>query len=180
MAEEYQIVSSNPVTQGFYEHCRDEGNSHRMAEMLAFQQAPRCNTDREFFEGVGTLAKQFEGDEKVLDQITRNSMKHGHKPNANDMYVSALAKFPGDPKAFVPASGGRGHVQEVCEQRGWACSGSVNVKSREAESAPKKVALGEDIVRSKIRQMVRNNPDNARKSYRELRESVIDKHGPKK
>jgi hypothetical protein len=177
---DYPVVSEDPFVQGFYEHVRDGGDSHRMAEMLAFRQAPRANTDREFFEGRGTLETQFSGTPDALNYVIRNAMKHGYKPNPNDVYTSALARFPGDPQAFVPATGGRGHIQAVCERRGWACEGSVNVKSREPTEAPKSIRLGEDIVQKKIRKMVRENPDNARRPIGELRDEIINKHGSKK
>jgi len=119
------LVSDDVRIQAFYEHLRGNGESHRMSEMLAFQQAPRAMTDAVFFEGFGTLDKQFAGDEKVRDQVIKRAMASGYKPNNNDVYLSALARYPGDPEAFVPATGGRGHVKKVCEKRGWECDGAV-------------------------------------------------------
>ena len=65
----HQVVSDNIHIQAAYEWLRNKGETHRMAEMLAFQEAPRANTDREFFEGLGTLDKQFDYDGKMHEGV---------------------------------------------------------------------------------------------------------------
>ena len=146
----YPIVSHNPKLQAYYEWLRRNGNSHNLADMLAFRQAPRANTDREFFEGMGTLDTQFSGDEAMRDRLIAKAKSKGYKPNPNDVYLSSLARYPGDPEAFVPATGGRGHIKAVCEKRGWECDGSVKTKYREPEEAPKKKRLAEKIIKRKM------------------------------
>lgn len=123
-----------------YTGCIERGESVMLAEMLALQQAPRGMTDDVFFSGVGTLDQQFKGDEgkAQLGLLVNEAKKRGHKPNYNDYYVSGLASFPGDPDAFVPRTGGRAHVKNVLEKKGWASEGAVNVKGREPESDPHK------------------------------------------
>lgn len=174
------LVSSNVGTQAFYEHLRGKGESHKMSEMLAFQQAPRAMTDAVFFEGFGTIDKQFAGDEKVRDQIIKRSMAAGYKPGNNDVYLSALARYPGDPEAFVPATGGRGHIKAVCEKRGWESDGAVQTKRREPESDPTSTRLAKDLVNQKVAEAVKKNPDLKRKDQGELRHDIINKHGGKK
>ena len=175
----HPLVSQDPNLQAFYEWLRGKGNSHKMAEMLAFREAPRTNTDREFFEGMGTLSKQFPGEEKMLDQVVAVAKSKGYKPNANDVYLSALAKYPGDPKAFVPATGGRGHIQKVCEDRGWECDGTVKTKYREPEEAPKKRKLAEPIIKRKMLDAHARRPETKEMDQGELRQQMIDKHGSK-
>ena len=70
----YPTVSRHEGIQSDYEWLRNNGNSHTMAEMMAFRQGPRSMTDREFFEGQGTLAKQFDGDERALDKLVENQL----------------------------------------------------------------------------------------------------------
>ena len=172
----YQAVSDNMVIPAAYEWLRNKGESHRMAEMLAFQEAPRANTDREFFEGIGTLDKQFDYDGKMHEGVVKLAMKHGYKPNNNDVYLSSLARFPGDPEAFISPSGGRGQIKDTCERRGWECHGTVKTKRREPEEAPKKKSLGEDIVRRTMAEEHAKNPDTKRMDQGELRHNIIKKH----
>lgn len=173
-------ISNDPAVQARYVECLSNGCAPRLAEMLAFQSAPKAMTDREFFEGRGTLAKQFSGEEAVLEKVIAAAKKRGYVPNANDVYCAGLADSIGDPAAFVPATGGRGHVQQVCEQRGWACDGAVQVKKRPLEAAPVSVPLAADIVDRGVRSLIAKDPDKARKvSKRELQEQVIHQHGAK-
>jgi hypothetical protein len=139
-------------------------------------------TDREFFQGHGTLDQQFGGDTASLMEVVSSARAHGYNPGAHDVYMDNLAQFPGDPDAFVPATGGRGHVQKVCEKRGWSCKGSVNVKSaapkRDAIKSPK-TDLAEDIVQAEVNKRIKRDPANAKRSRAELREEVIGKHALK-
>jgi hypothetical protein len=172
----YPLVSSNPETQAYYEWLRKKGNSHKLADMLAFGKAPKARTDREFFAGIGTLEKQFDHDGKMHEGVVKLAMKHGYKPNNNDVYLSSLARFVGDPEAFVSPSGGRGQIQDTCEKRGWECHGTVNTKYREPEEAPKKKAMGNDILARKVMEAHKANPDTKRMDQGELRHDIIEKH----
>jgi len=172
----YPRISSNIEVQTYYEWLRGKGESHNMSEMLAFGQPPRARTDREFFEGIGTLEKQFSYDGKMHEGVVKLAMKHGYKPNNNDVYLSSLARFVGDPEAFVSPTGGRGQIQETCERRGWECHGTVNTKYREPEEAPKKKSMGKDILDRKVREAHKANPDTVRMDQGELRHDIVKKH----
>ena len=172
----YPFVSSDRVIQAHYEWLRNKGESHKISEMLAFGQPPRARTDREFFEGMGTLDKQFDYDGKMHEGVVKLAMKNGYKPNNNDVYLSSLARFPGDPEAFISPSGGRGQIQDTCERRGWECHGTVNTKHRQPEEAPKAKPLGEDIVRRAMAEEHTKNPDTKRMDQGELRHNIIKKH----
>jgi hypothetical protein len=171
----YPLISKDPGVQKFYESMRRKGESHSISEMCAMRSAPRGMTDSVFFAGVGTLADQFLGDEAMLEKLVANATAKGHKPSANSYYCAPLANEPGDPLAFIPPSGGRGHVQAVCEQRGWACDGSVKVKGRKDE--PKKTRLATDIVNQLVDMRIAADPDQARVDRRDLQAEVISKHG---
>jgi len=163
----------------FYLSQREKGVNHQIAAMTACQAAPRSMTDRELFEGMGPLAKQFEGEEDYLDRIVAGARAHGHNPGANDVYMSNLARFEGDPLAFVPPTGGRGHIRKVCEDRGLPCEGAVNVKGREPSEDPlaKKIPLANSIVAREMNHRIKKDPGLKEKDPRELREAIIDKHG---
>lgn len=154
----------------------------RLRDMLRSQSAPRCMTDREFFQGIGTLDKQFADDEEGLREVVRIARSHGYNPGAHDVYMDNLAQFPGDPEAFVTPSGGRGQIKRVCEKRGVSCHGAVEVKAvaptRDHVKSPK-CLLADDIVDDEIKRRVKKDPSLAKKSRAELREQVIDKHALK-
>mgnify|MGYP006908267043 CR=1 FL=1 len=179
-----KTVSDNPQVQVFFEMLVEQGQSESMAEILATRRPPRVETDREFFLDHGMLAKQFQthmkDNQKEMEYYLRVAKKMGHNPGANDVYVSSIARFPGDPEAFVPPTGGRGHVKKVLEERGWASSGIVNTKYREPEEDPreKAVPLSDRIVHGEMRKRIRENPDEARKDYDELKSEIVADHGP--
>jgi hypothetical protein len=165
------------VNQALYEQAKANGATDRLAEMLAAQQAPGARTDREFFRAHSTLDAQFKVD-RHLKHYVRQAKKAGYKPNINDVYLSQLARFPGDPEAFI--SGGRNQIRRVLEKRGWGCEGIVDVKPSQYQPEIPDIPLGADIIKETACEMVRENPDLAKKSKRELTEMVIDKHAPKK
>lgn len=174
----YPTVSDNPNVQAFYVQMRKKGQSHNIAEMCALREASKSQTDTDFFRGVGTLADQFRGVEWQLEHNTHYAKKNGYKPNHNDFYISSLARFPGDPQAFVPATGGRGYIKKICEERGIPCEGMVNyTPSQRIEKEPESCKLAPDIVENTVNELVSENPDLKRTDRQELREMVIEKHG---
>lgn len=174
------IAKAHPSRRAFYQVMIEKGESPRLAEMLALQQAPQINTDDTWFARFGTLEDQFKGDARGLKQVTDAAQQHGHKPNPNSVYYSGLAAFPGDPKAFI-TNAPQGHIRSVCEERGQGSRGLVNVKAREPESDPLDVSFVADDISDRIIEGWRKeDPDKIKKmSLRELREEVNHKHAHK-
>ena len=178
IAEKYPIVSEDPGIQIEYEEIRRAGQSHKCAEMFALQQGPALDTDTTFTSGKGTLRDQFDGDEQGLQAVVTAAQRRGYTPNATDTYEPQLADFVGDPRAFVPyATGGKAHVAAVCKEKDLACHGKVEVK-RERKPPPKEIPLAEDLVEQNARRAIEKNPDLAHGNMAELREEMIEKHGP--
>ena len=179
--DESAIASDGSTRLALYMRLRREGKDHRLADMLASQRPPGGFTDDTFFSGIPRLAEQI-GDDKQVERYVNAARKHGYNPSPNDMYQPGLARFPGDPEAFLNRSRGRSYIRDLCRQRGWGCNGAVNVESREPDSDPYAkencVPLGNDIVNSFARDMVKKNPDLKRKNRAELRQMILDKHGP--
>lgn len=153
----------------------------KLCEMFASRQAPSSVSDRELFKGWGTLDKQFGNDPKYLQHITRTAQRHGYRPNASDMYHPGLADFAGDPKAFIPATGGRGHVMKVIKQRNVTVDEPLyKHKATEPSEDPwkKRVPLAEKIVKRLMKQYIQKDPSLA-KNKRELRQRIIATHGQK-
>lgn len=94
---------------------------------------PAALTDREFMEGFCN-GNQFEGQEAMGDELAAISAAHGLTSTKGLVYKGGLARFAGDPEAWV---GGRGDVQRVLEERNrrgenWSADGAVTVKPSEA------------------------------------------------
>jgi hypothetical protein len=174
-------MTSYGVTRlALYVKMRRTGQGHRFAEMIAAQKSPACMTDDVFFAGMPRLAEQMPP--RQLQNVLASAKRHGFTPSADAVYHSGLARFQGDPEAFVTRSMGRTYIKRLCEQRGWACEGGVKVAARQPENDPldKKncVPMAEDLIRSNARKMIRQNPDLAHLPKQKLREKVLQKYGP--
>jgi hypothetical protein len=172
------------VTRGaFYFRARMQGSSDRAAAMYALQKTARIETDDVFFQGAKPLYEQFES-QQALNRTLRESKKRGFTPDKNAIYYPNLARFRGDPEAYVTRAMGRSYIRKLLENRGWSAEGGVNVKGREPESDPLDAKnckpLGEDIVRRRMSEEIKKNPDLARgKNRKELRQKIIERHGSK-
>lgn len=133
-----------------YLACRLDGVSHKLAEMFALQSPPMSNTDREFLEGQGGCYDQFDGNE-YIGNFHRYMAKKNGVDTTGKVYLSGLAAFPGDPKAWVS---GRGDAQRVVEERGWSCDGSVKVKGEVLPPTSPKFTVADDIVAERAARLV--------------------------
>lgn len=178
-----EFVSPNVTRGAQYWMMRETGSSDKFAAMIALQSGPALSTDDTFFQGQKPLYDQF-GSQRHLDRYLKVSKKYGFTPNPNSTYFSALARFPGDPEAYVSRAQGRSYIRKLCEKRGWACEGAVSVNHREPDNdplAPEKCKpLGEDIIRRRVTEEIKRNPDMSPKDRKSLREKIIEKHGPTK
>ena len=139
---------------------------------------PSIKTDAQFLKNHGTLDKQFEGDKRQLDEITGTAKKHGYNPNPNDTYIPTLARYPGDPLAFVPPDSPKNHIKKVCEATDRAGEGDVTVQ-RGPKRPQKTVRLGDDLIQEEAAMRIAENPEEALKPKEQLRNEILDKHGAK-
>ncbi len=110
--------------------------------MLVTGVGPYLNTDSTFLEGTEN-GRQFQNRPEQGDFYAQVAKKHGQNVKGKK-YLSQLARFPGDPEAFVSS---RGDVQKVLEARGWGSDGAVNVKARQVDVKPAApVEVADDIV----------------------------------
>lgn len=172
----HDIATAHSAVQSHYLDLLRRGNSPMLAEMLALRRAPGAKTDREFLAGRGTLADQI-GDSAQLQAIVAAAKRQGYTPGANDVYDPGLARRMGDPEAFIPAHDARGHVRRVCEARGWAAHGMVEVKGRQPDQEPENCRLAPDLIEERMRHMVADNPELACTDKAELAAEIVEKHG---
>ena len=167
------------IVNGKYISCDDNPPPEsRLKEALDNKRFPPIRTDSTFLANHGTLDKQFEGDDRQLNKVVEEARKRGYNPNPNDTYIPSLARFTGDPLAFVPAGNPRNHIKKVCEETDRACEGAVEVE-RKSKPMPETVRLGEDLVQEEAAMRIAENPEEALKPKDQLRNEILDDHGAK-
>lgn len=118
--------------------CVEGGCNEKLADMLARQQPPCAVTDATFLRGNDN-GSQFQDNPDRGDYLKRVAEEGGQMVKGKK-YLAQLARFPGDPEAWVD---GRGDVERVCRKRGWGCDGAVNVPTeipRRHKKKPKPLA----------------------------------------
>jgi hypothetical protein len=113
----YPVIDDDPAIQDAYVAMRENGQSHKMAEMLATRSAPGLKTDTRF-------AARLDANADVPARYRRMAKAAGVVTDGKQ-YMRQLAAFPGDPQAWV---GGSDDVKRVCKHRGWGCDGAVDMK----------------------------------------------------
>lgn len=180
---EDRLTSYGLPCLALYVKMRRTGKDHRFSEMVATQAGPVLSTDDTFFAGMGTLDNQFQS-QKHLNRFLKAAKAHGYTPSPNDVYMPGLARFKGDPEAWVSRAQGRAYIRKLLEGRGYRCNSNLsNIESCEPSDdplAPKNCKpLGEDIIRRRISEYQKADPSLRKKDRRELREMVIEKHAHK-
>lgn len=158
-------------------------NADKWATLLCLNQFPGIRTTDTFWAGRKTWVEVY--GESYANNVKRNLAKKGINLLPGQEYMPELVR-PGygphnpDPEAVVSFNNARGYIKSLCEKRGWASEGAVEVKSREPEQDPYEnaPAMGEDLIRQKGRQMVEKNPQLRKLPRRELREKVLERFGP--
>jgi hypothetical protein len=141
--------------------------------MLETGVGPFLMTDSTFLENRCN-GNQFEGREWAGDDYKAVAKKAGVSTTGK-VYMSSLATFPGDPKAWVS---GRGDVQKYLEETGRGSTGAVTVKAREAEEPPPPpIGVAESCVDREVRNVLEGQTVT-KKEYVEAREKVRERLTP--
>lgn len=127
-------VFDPPLPKDYQAQC-----DSRLGRVFESRVFPGLNTDTTFLANRGTLDQQIE-DPIVLDRVIKGAKKEGYTPKPTDVYISGLADYPGDRKAFV-GSDAKGHIRKVCEEKGVGCQGSVNIPMPERRIDPEAAVL---------------------------------------
>lgn len=118
-----------------YAECIADGCSPSLADMLASASPPGCVTDATFLAGHCN-GSQFSKTPGLGNRLREIAESQGQSTSGK-VYLGSLAKYPGDPEAWVD---GRGDVKRVCEKRGWGCDGAVRVAPRDVGRLPNRKA----------------------------------------
>jgi hypothetical protein len=172
---DYEDAASQLFGEDFlhYVTCREGGTSHRLALMFALSRPPMSNTDREFLEGHCN-GSQFEDRPDHGDAYQAVAAEEG-VDTTGAVYMSGLAAYPGDPRAWIR---GRDDARKVCEERGWDCDGAVTVRAAVRNPAPGPV-VADDILDDAADRLVEDHPVELSAAPRqELKEMVLEKRRP--
>lgn len=182
MISTVRLVSHNPEIQARYEECLENGCTDKLAEALAFREGPALRTDVSLLEGHSN-GNQFAGSKERERQgnFYRKVAKRAGVCVQGKVYLSALANYPGDPKAWVSD---RHDVERVLEENDMQAVGVVNRQARTPEREPRKPALAggvaPDIIDREVAAALAENPEIAPtpKEKVDLREKIIEKRKP--
>lgn len=190
---EYVTECGGYVTRGAI-YCRvrrekDEprATSDRWATMLSLNAVPAIKTSDTFWAGRKTWVEVF--GEDYANKIKKGLAKKGVNILPGYEYMPELVRqdmgfgpHNPDPEAVVPFNGARSYIKNLCEKRGYSCDGAVTVQGRAPErdelADENCIPLGEDIIRRKACDMVKKDPSLRFKTKAELRQKVLEKHGP--
>lgn len=167
MVDQFPIISGDPVVQDLYVQLRMAGESHGIAEVLATRSFPGVRTDSEFNKGRCN-GNQFEHHPGLGDYYRGVAEAEGQSTTGKT-YISQLARYPGDPEAWVS---GRGDVERVCRDRGWGCSGAgVEIKTGDRKPADD-VKIAPDIIEREVTEYIESHPGE-RLSREGVREKLL-------
>jgi len=151
----------------------------KWASMLALNAFPGIQTTDTFWGGRKPWHELYTAD--YAANVKKKLAENGFNIKAGDEYMPELARFVGDPEAVVPFGGARSYIKKLCETRGWAATGAVNVKHREPDAdllANENCPLSEKVIRQKTSDLVRLDPSLKKLHRQEMREKVLEKFGP--
>ncbi len=184
--EEYVSVCGFPVSRGtLYWKCRLTGSGDRFAAMLALGQPPGIETTDTFWAGRKSWREVYGPDSTYVKDVEKRLRSQGIEIGDKE-YMPELARHRGDKEAVFSRNNIRGEIKSLCQRRGWAVEGAVNVEHRGPDSdplAPENCKpLADHIVARTMRDIVKANPDLKHKiktpqGRRTLREQIIAKHG---
>jgi hypothetical protein len=145
----------------------------RLRDLLDSGQPPAANSDREFWRGRWN---QFADTPAQGDHYARIARARG-QDTTGKAYLPSLARFPGDPLAWVS---GKGDAEAVIDNNGWGSEGSINRPVRKV-AEPLDVPLAADIVAGLVAKELDRVPEADRPGVNvaDVREKVTDKHTPR-
>lgn len=169
----WPIVSQDPIQQDRYEQMRREGQSHNMAEMLASRAFPGVVTDATFMTGrhnhAGLSDVHPESRQHYLDQAQQAGVHVGGRA-----YMASLARFPGDPQAWVDS---RADVERVARMNNMTVqSPTINVQAPRYYDPGPEVRVAPDIINNVVGHMAAQDP-YIRQNAPDYAQDVADRLG---
>ncbi len=117
-----------------FRECLQNGCSPILAELLATRSFPGVRgTDRSFMQGRHLDGSQFEGTPPGVGRdYVAKALAAGVNP-AGKYYSGPLARFPGDPQAWVDSLA---DVRRIAEERNLSVQGAIHREATVADPVP--------------------------------------------
>jgi hypothetical protein len=172
-AEVFDVLGLSMEKFRRYRGMRIGGQTHKFALMIASRQFPGVKTDSVFNEGKFS-GSGGSGCEAKENHYRTQAEKRGFSTNGK-WYCGSLARFPGDPEAFI---GSRSDVLAVCKKNNFTIlDGYVDYKGHETPPTPDyEVAPG--LIDRETREVMEDCPgskyEDVYERVHELRTGRID------
>lgn len=170
-------IDDKEVTKEGYDALRSAIEAERLADMLESGQTPHCISDQTY------MKDHINGGQFAKSPHMGNYYRHITEQNGGNTngkrYISGLARFPGDPEAWVS---GRDDIKRVIESRpGWSCEGTVNIDGKKnSPPPPPAVDVADDLVNKYTEVVASTLPDPERIDLVDLKEQVKERIRPRK
>lgn len=170
-------IDDQEITEDGYKAVCQAKDEARLTEMLSTGDTPHCISDQTYMKGHDN-GSQFAKNPQFGNYYRHITEQHGGSTKGK-RYISGLARFPGDPEAWVT---GRDDVRRVIEGRpGWSCQGAVDIDGRKNSPAPAPaVEVADDLLNKYTAQVACSLPDPEHIDLVDLKEQVKDRIKPKK
>ena len=141
MIGETPRISEDPVIQRRYEELRRNGESHRMAEVLACRKFPHFSGTNDDWMRGRENGKQFEGNPWLGEHYKRVAERAGVSTTGK-IYCTGVAAYPGDPRAWVSDTS---DVLAVARERNLTVDGIIKHQGHQVEPT-KDIEIAPDIL----------------------------------
>lgn len=114
-----KVRIADPEIREWLDEVQPESTPRRDVRLRGTVPMPSIQTDTTFLEG----GDGFDSDE---DRLAAHKAARAAGVTPSGRYISQLAEFPHDPRAWVNSTA---EVKRRCEQSGFSCDGAVKVKA---------------------------------------------------
>lgn len=182
---EMRGASENMTVLEFFLSLIEKGQSPRMAETLAMQQAPGIGVTNSIFiqdqnRHGRMILDRMNGDTRQVEALKKSLALNGYRLKPGDHYIPTAARFAGDPEAIVNGTNTFSDLKSKIETRGRETHGAVSVKNDAERNRTKRVRLSNQIVQRIDQHQIKQNPSLARTSVSDRHAEIIEKHGASK
>lgn len=168
------------VTERFLQMI-ENGESVRMAEMLATQKAPSAGiTDQIYQRNRAPLLDQYHGSEVVMEEARRNYRAiTGENMPVDAIPQRGLCRFPGDPRYTLTHKNTLDDIKRHAEEDGRMVQGDWEHTPAPRPPKVQLTRMAPDLVEKYVNEYIAEDPSLLKYDRQELEEMVIDKHSRK-
>ena len=159
VATDWPTVSNNPFVQAFYEVCRENGQSHNIAEICAFRQSPTLRTGTRWL--AGQASHPF-GEGEIGLKMEQAAVEHARRQGVNPegkVFISQLCRegCAMDPEAWVSDAD---ELKARLRERGWgAAEFGIKPRAVEGPAQAEHYEVSDDLVDEELANVREEHPD---------------------